>query len=160
MVHSWRSEEKFWELILSSHRGSEVANWWSSGLRCKHFHLRAPGYPLWYAPAVSLVSLAQGQDCTRLRVWNGLTLLLGSPQQAPSRCHTSVVLRLGILCISAWELPSRVRSPSRLQSNPPSPDISLTFQYSLQNAFSVPPVSLSEQSGAREQVESTDIGEK
>lgn len=72
-------KEKFWELILSSQRGSEVANWWSSGLQCKHFHLRAPGYPLWYATAVSLVSLAQGQDCTRLRSWKGLTLLLGSP---------------------------------------------------------------------------------
>lgn len=84
-----------------------------------------------------------GPGLHRLRALNGLTLLLGFPQQAPSRCHSSVVLRLGMLCISTFELPSRVPSPSRPQSNPPSPDISLTFQYSLQNDFSVPPVSLS-----------------
>ena len=118
--------------------------------------LHAPGYPLWYATAVSLVSLAQGQDCTRLRAWNGLTLLLGSPQQAPSRCHTSVVLRLGILCISAWELPSEFNLHPGHNQIP----LALTFLSPSNILYKMLFLSLLLASYSREQVESTDIGEK
>lgn len=131
-----------------------------SVLQCKRFclprHLTAPGffmigllvpcrvggYPCGMPLQLACKS-ASGPRCLSLSALNGLALLLGSPQQAPSSCHTPVVLRLGIFYTSTWELLSRVQSPSRPQSNTPAPDISLISQCSLQKAYSVPPSNLS-----------------